>query len=221
MVTTTAAAIDLNYRPASYFWPHGLETHLLASVKGARRKAALKALIDAGRVDEVPELLAKSMLSDEEREAIGRIHPAFMGGEYLPDLDTDTATAEIEIARISIESTTGDVTSVYARRGKDCIHYRVVDEYGGDTLSGERERTSAQPLTLGQLVEFFTAAWPFEDVLEMNFPDDLNGKLGFFSGDSAFYAQFDTLLRHRVCEAHADTNEDEEENEDGDEDEDE
>ncbi len=197
MVTTTAAAINLDYRPASYFWPHGLATHLLARVKGAERKAALRALIDAGRIDEVPELLAKSALSDAERQAIGRIHPALMGGEYLPNLH-DT---EIEIARISIQSVTSDVTSVYARRGEGCIHYRVVDEYEGDTLSGERERTTTQPLTLGELVDYFTSTWPFIDVLRMNYEDDLEGMLGFFSGDSAFYAKFDNLLRERVREA--------------------
>lgn len=197
MVTTTAAAINLDYRPASYFWPHGLATHLLARVKGAERKAALRALIDAGRIDDVPELLAKSALSDAERQAIGRIHPALMGGEYLPNLQ-DT---EIEIARISIQSVTSDVTSVYARRGEGCIHYRVVDEYEGDTLSGERERTTTQPLTLGELVDYFTATWPFIEVLRMNFEDDLEGMLGFFSGDSAFYADFDNLLSERVREA--------------------
>ena len=33
--------IDLSFRPRSYFWPLGLETHLLARIKGAERKAAL------------------------------------------------------------------------------------------------------------------------------------------------------------------------------------
>ena len=65
-------------------------------------------------------------------EALGRIHPAFMGGEYLPDLSQD----EVKIARITIASTTQDVTSVYARRGKNRIHYRVVDEYGGRDAVG-------------------------------------------------------------------------------------
>jgi hypothetical protein len=37
--------IDLRFRPKSYFWPLGLETHLLARIKGAERKAALKLLI--------------------------------------------------------------------------------------------------------------------------------------------------------------------------------
>jgi len=53
------------------------------------------------------------------------------------------------IASITIASTTQDVTSVYARRGRKRIYYRVVDEYGGETLSGRRTRSSTQPLTLG------------------------------------------------------------------------
>jgi hypothetical protein len=205
MNVSEASEIDLEFRPASYFWPLGLETHLLASVKGAGRKTALAALIDAGRVDEVPEFLAKSSLSDEERRAIGRLHPSLMGGEYLPDLDG----AEIEIARISIRSTTGDVTSVYARRGEGCIHYRVVDEYAGDTLSGETERTSEKPLSLGELCAFFLGAWPFFEVLEMNYEDDVQGMLGFFRGQSAFYGGFDALLRQRVHAAYPDAGEDE------------
>ena len=158
----------------------------------------------AEQLDEVPEFLAKSALSEEERRAIGRIHPALMGGEYLPDLDE----TEIEIARISIRSTTGDVTSLYARRGEGCIHYRVVDEYDGDTLTGDNERSSDKPLTLGELYEFFTATWPFMDVLEMNYEGNLEGKLGFFRGQSEFYDEFDALLRERVCAAYVESQED-------------
>ena len=65
-----------------------------------------------------------------------------MGGEYLPDR-RDT---EVEIARLNIDSTTSDVTSVYARPGKDRINYRAVDEYDGDTLSEKRTRSSKRPL---------------------------------------------------------------------------
>ena len=39
----------------------------------------------------------------------------------------------MEIARITIASTTQDVTSVYARQVGQRIQYRVVDEYNGDT----------------------------------------------------------------------------------------
>jgi hypothetical protein len=54
--------------------------------------------------------------------------------------------------------TTQDVTSVYARRGKNHIRYRVVDEYDGDTLSGRNTRTSRRPLTQGELEPFFNGA---------------------------------------------------------------
>ena len=78
-----------------------------------------------------------------------------MGGEYLPDQED----GEVEIARIEIDSTTADVTSVYASLTDTEIHYRVVDEYGGDTLPGPSEMGSSLPLTLGELEAFFTGAW--------------------------------------------------------------
>ena len=81
-----APGIDLQFRPRSYFWPLGLEKHLLARIKGAARKAALKEFIDANPLDAIPDFPAQSALSDDERQVLGRIHPAFMDGEYLPDL---------------------------------------------------------------------------------------------------------------------------------------
>jgi len=191
---------DLEFRPKSYFWPMGLETHLLARIKGAERKAALKLLIECGQLDEIPGFLAQSALTEADRQALGRIHPAFMGGEYLPKLMAD----EVMIARITIASTTQDVTCVYARRGKNRIRYRVVDEYGGDTLSGRNTRTSVKPLTLAQLEAFFTGAWSVFDVLEMNFGDDgydLEQMLDFVvSVDSEFYPQLGRLYRTRIRE---------------------
>ena len=192
------AGIDLDFRPPSYFWPLGLETHLLSRIKGAERKAALQRLIDAGRLDEIPGFLAQSALSPAERQAIGRIHPAFMGGEYLPDMKQD----EVAIARITIASTTQDVTSVYARRGKRRIHYRVVDEYGGGTLSGDNRRTSVRPLTLGELESFFEGAWPIFGVLAMNFGDsgeNVEEMLDFVVAvDSQFYPQIGALYTERI-----------------------
>jgi hypothetical protein len=158
----------------------------------------VEALIQAGRLDDIFDFLAKSALDDEERQAIGRVHPAFMGGEYLPDL----ADNEVEIARITIASTTQDVTSVFARRGKSRIHYRVVDEYGGETLTGKTERTSTKPLTLGELEAFLNAAWSIYEVLEMNFGDDgyePERVLAFTSASSQFYPQFGRLYAARIA----------------------
>jgi hypothetical protein len=189
--------IDLSFRPASYFWPMGLETHLLSRIKGAERRAIVEGLVKAGRLDEVFDFIAKSALDDDERKALGGIHPRFMGGEYLPNL----GQSEVEIARITIQSTLQDVTSVFARRGKRRIYYRVVDEYEGDTLSGKTERTSTKPLTLGELEQFFNGAWSIFDILEMNFgedgydPDDIRR---FSSVTSQFYPQIGALYRQRI-----------------------
>jgi hypothetical protein len=89
----------------------------------------------------------------------------FMGGNYLPE----TEEGEVEIARIEIASTTFDVTSLFAKFENGQIHYRVVDEYEGDTLTGTSEMTSDKPLTLGEMADFFIGAWSLVDVLEMNF----------------------------------------------------
>jgi len=159
----------------------GLNTHLLATIKGAERKAALKKLIDDGQSDRIPDFLTRSALTEEERRAIGRIHPAFMGGEYLPNL----SGREVEIARITIASVTQDVTSVYARLGKNRIYYRVVYEYEGKTLTEKRTRTSKRPLTLGGLEASFNNAWSIFHVLEMNFGHegyDLDQMLDFVVG---------------------------------------
>jgi hypothetical protein len=189
--------IDLSFRPASYFWPMGLEKHLLARIKGAERRRAVEQLLAAGRHDELIAFLGRSALDEDERRAIGRLHPAFMGGEYLPDL----AEEEVEIARITIASVTQDVTSVFARRGKRRIYYRVVDEYGGETLSDKTTRTSTRPLTLGELETFFNGAWSLFAVLDMNFADDgyePERIRAFASVSSGFYPQIGQLYRARI-----------------------
>ena len=171
----------------------GLDKDLLTHVKGAARRAMLQRLIDEGRLDEIPDFLAAAKLSEAERTSIGRIHPRLIGGEYLPDQGED----EVEIARIEIASSTGDVTSVYARREGIHIHYRVVDEYEGDTLTGDTERTSAEPLTLGELTDYFLNAWNLFEVLEFNEFANLDEALAFFDG------RFSSTPTSTVCSANA------------------
>jgi hypothetical protein len=190
--------IDLSFRPQSYFSSRTDEEEFLSHIKGVSRRAAVRRLLDEGRADVIPDFLTRAGLSKEERAALGRISPQLMGGEYLPDQGDD----EVEIARIEIRSTTSDVTSVYARQVGTAIHYRVVDEYGGETLSGAAERESIASLTLGELEEFFTTAWPLLEVLESNFDADLESMLAFFKADSTFYPDLDALLRQRVIAAH-------------------
>jgi hypothetical protein len=132
----------------------------------------------------------------EPAEALGAVLPMLMGGNYLPD----TETGEVEIARIRIRSTTFDVTCVCARPVDGEIHYRVVDEDGGETLQGTAEARTRAPMTLGEVADFFLGAWPLLEVLEMNSEGDLEGRLDFFSAESEFYPDFDRLCRQRVVE---------------------
>ena len=118
-----------------------------------------------------------------------------MGGEYLPNRQE----TEVEIARINIDSTTSDVTSVYAKAGKNRIYYRAVDEYNGDTLSEKRTRTSKRPLTLGELIEFFLGAWHLNEVLEMN-ELDREGAQDFTNPSSEFYPEFTAAIRAKIDE---------------------
>lgn len=190
-------SIDLDYRPAGYFRLQPLEDHVLSRVKGALVKKRLRELLASNEHDEVARLLREHGVPEEECRALGSVHPLLMGGNYLPGSDH----GEVEIARIFIHSTTGDVTAVYARMAGPEIHYRVVDEYGGETLQGRITCESTRPLTLGELYQFFTRAWPFYEVLDANFEGDTEQMLGFFVAESNFYPQLDLLCRLRVMEA--------------------
>jgi hypothetical protein len=188
--------IDLDFRPRSYFRPEALEKYLVLKVKSAVLRERLMALFEAGHYDDVKSLLRDVPFSDVDQKALESIHPMFMGGNYLPDTDG----GEVEIARIRIKSTTFDVTSVYARLKEGIIHYRVVDEYGGDTLREPFETTTTAPMTLGEFADFFLTGWPLIEVLEMNFEEDGESALGFFSAQSDFYHALDRLCRERVRE---------------------
>lgn len=192
--------IDLKYRPNSYFWAkeHGIP--LVSDIKGAERRKLYEKALQV----EVPDLIDPDLLlhalTHEDRRAHGRIHPAFMGGEYLPN----NRTGEVEIARITIASTTQDVTCIYARPVGQRIHYRVVDEYSGDTLDGRGHRTSLKPLTLKQLTDFFLKTWNLLSCLDANFESHAypRDEVHCFIVDasSSFYAEFDSLIHARVDE---------------------
>ena len=190
-------SFDLDYRPRTYFWPHGLKPHPLSSIKGANRRRLIARELAKDLDADIPPVLLQSALPDPLRQYLGSLHPSGMGGEYLPDL----APQEVEIARITIASTMQDVTCVYARQAGDAVAARVVDEYDGDTLSIKRGRRYPGPLSLGELTRFFLRRWNLLDVLHMNFEGEWHRSedvLGFFQANSDFYPEFDDLLRYRV-----------------------
>lgn len=187
---------SLSYRPKNYFGEFDLEATLMTKVKGTVRRKALRSALARGEINSVPNEVKEGSLDEDNRRMLGSIHPAFMGGEYLPTPKDD----EVEIARISIFSTTGDVTCLYARPYVGRIHYEVRDEYGGDTLSGMNTRTSTKPLTMGELIDFFLGSWSLHDCLVCNYESDLEGMLSFFSAESEFYPCLDSTLRKGVIE---------------------
>jgi hypothetical protein len=198
----TVEGVDLDFRPRTYFGPLPLETQLIAQVTGHQRREMLRAQLASGNRD-YPVELQESTLDDAFRTMIGRIHPMFMGGEYLPPL----AKNETEIARISLESVTADQISVRARRLKRRIAYRIVDEYpGDDPEDGTKYRfepnSSTQPLTLRQLVAAIESAcaggivWP---ILDMNAScGDVERLHGFVTVNSEFYPQLERYYDARI-----------------------
>ena len=180
---------DLKYRPRSYWGPQDLETHYGARAKGELRRETGLALLDEGVADEG---ILTSSLPDDERAAVGRIHPWFMGGEYLPDFQSN----EVEIARVTMKSTTMDVISVRAKHTKQRIKYRIVDEYGdfwGTDHYVMQPATSTKPLTLKQVIKVINLNELVDEPREINYdggcacrPDEI---FDFCTVSSAFYPE--------------------------------
>jgi hypothetical protein len=113
-VKISTHSFDLDYRPRTYFWPHGLKPHPLSSIKGANRRSLIAGVLAEDLDANIPRVLLQPSLPEPLRQFVGSLHPSGMGGEYLPDLIPN----EVEIARITIASTTQDVTCVYPPTGR-------------------------------------------------------------------------------------------------------
>lgn len=143
----TPSTFDLSFRPDSYWSPDTLLRTPAANVKGTLRRRAIR---DATDPETLGALLNEA--SDDERDALAREDPAFMGGEYLPDLEE----GEVEIARVELLSVTRDVFSVRARPEGASIRYRIAGEYDGSFVF--EPETSEAPLSLGELVALLDGA---------------------------------------------------------------
>ena len=87
-----------------------------------------------------------------ERRPVRRRAVFDLGREFLPH----TEPSEVEIALISLESVTGDVIAVTARRRGSRIVYRIQDEY--ETHFHFKPKTSTRPLSMGELVALIDGA---------------------------------------------------------------
>jgi hypothetical protein len=95
-------AIDYHFRPESYWAaPNNPLEAVLRNVKGRNRRKMIRDYHEAGIFEQLCDNLLADTLEDERRVSLGRIHPSYMGGEYLPNYDQ----SEVEIARIELEST--------------------------------------------------------------------------------------------------------------------
>ena len=113
--------INYDFQPTSY-WSPGADPLgvALRNVKGRNRREMIRDFYAEGNVEVLCDELLTDTLDEEARDSIGRIHPSFMSGEYLPNY----ARHEVEIARIELESTTSDVISVRARLSGERIKTR-------------------------------------------------------------------------------------------------
>ncbi|MDT3679241.1 MAG: hypothetical protein ROZ64_10460 [Burkholderiaceae bacterium] len=174
--------IDLGYRPDSYF-------------RGNRPD-------QPGAVQQSDARYAEARRGSAPRDGTvadkGASLTDLMNNGYLPRL----LEGEVEIARIRLQAKPADAASVYAREERDLIAYRVVDEYGGDTLQGKQETLTDKPMTLGEFTAFFLSAWPLVDVLETRVMEDEHISLSLFRAESRFYPGFEALCRQHVIERH-------------------
>ncbi len=208
---------NLQYRPESYFEPSKVELTALSRIKGEKRRRIAKDLAEGRNPEDLDYLesmalamlqdsLASEELDEQKRDALGKLHPSFMGGEFLPSLPRE----EVEIARIALESTTADVISVRARAGDGKIRYSVVDEYESDFNVDPQE--SDLPLTMEELVRLIDRAGiglSVEEDGEANLTDsfrdmNLSGVgdpaelIDFVTVSSEFYPQLEGYYRERA-----------------------
>ncbi len=151
---TTNSPSYFAFRPASYWDESDPLSTILRHVKGTNRRQMIADFWNQDRFSQLDPILLSDSISPEVRRELGAIHPSFMGGEYLPDF----LPTEVEIARIELQSTTSDVSSIRARRHPkdELIHYRILDEY--ENIYEIQLESSAAPLTQGELITLIDTA---------------------------------------------------------------
>ena len=150
--------IDLNYRPDTY-WPESLDQEqLLSRIQGESRRTIARSILAEEGFAGLTAFFAREDLDDVDRRNWGLVHPHCMGGEYLPQL----GVGDVEIARISLASTTGDQISIRASNAGNEIRYSVCDEY--DTEFDLAFTDSELPLRLRELIQLIDGSGHAEEL---------------------------------------------------------
>ncbi len=186
--------IDLDYRPRDYFWAADLKVPLISNIAGEARRKMVRAMLNGG--EPILRGFDAEVLDEATRAIWGRFHPTNMGGEYLSPL----RKGEVEVARISLESTTADQISIRARRLVGRIGYRVVDEYPDDSTYICHPASSVAPLSLRDLIALMETASEGGSIvlsfLGMNLRDSDPAELAtFITVTSDFYADLGRYYR--------------------------
>jgi len=203
--TEVTMSFDLSWRPSSYWSPESYLSAIEHTIAGTARREFIERV--AGD-EEHPELIAPLLnehLTPAERTLWGRVHPSFMGGEYLPE----RREAEVEIARLEFSSVTADVISIRARPHRYGLSISIVDEYETDFVFTPKWRRKT--LTLGQIQTLInTAKNPDED---SSFPKglvfpcidrltqegaDLDFMRRFIRVRSSHYPALESLFEHKL-----------------------
>ena len=125
---------------------------------------------------------------------------------YWPNGETGE---EAEIVVIESQSTLGDVVVLTARREEGAIAYGVVDDH--EMAWSIPRGTSAEPLTLGELVELLEGAHPVGDPdhrglmpgwrqFNLMEPADAPDLVDFLRVTSPFYPELEQLDRERATQ---------------------
>ena len=189
-------SIDLEFRPDTYFPESRDRAQLLSNIKGQARRELVSHQLDEEGFTSLDTFIARSELDDEQRDAWGRVHPWMMGGEFLPGIQT----GEVEIARVSLKSTTFDQITVRAKGYGDDICLSVEDEY--ETEYELPFNIVRQPPSLGEFIALLNATDHPDDIYSgglvfshWNFLDDEHYHpfecVDFATIESAFYPELE------------------------------
>lgn len=186
----TTIAIDLTFRPATY-WPRSPNREqLLSRIKGKARRDLARMTLETSGLAHMNAFIGRETLPEEDLRAWGMIHPALMGGEYLPMQPEGSA----EIVRISLASVTSDQIVLYARQTHEGIRYAFVDEY--DSRIAQPFEVREGTLSLGESIELIDSSHYENGIgaggmvfghLDANYHEDDDGLEEFVTVESAFY----------------------------------